>query len=287
MRYGQLLMGVVALSLMAGPALAVGMIAGVADHATPHNNPIPVPAHAAQSPMGFNPVTTVAPGPTQTALPSPLNTTATAGAALSAGQPPVLMAPMPKGYPPRSDNQNAATMVPSATTMTAAQAALIPGVMDFASLCPANAAGNVDIHDCLVKAEADADTQLNEAQTKELQIARAGHDWQEGRKQAQLLSVSAMSFNAYRDSECLRQQQAAQPGQEQTGDIMLACQIRMTRARLSMLGQPDKDSATPQQSVAIAMPLPVTAPAIEAEAIAPAPLAPMDMTPLPPPSSEP
>jgi uncharacterized protein YecT (DUF1311 family) len=289
MRYANLLACGVAICLLSGPALAAGAYPPgepglappppqhAADPGAPvsltayndedHNAPVPVRTEPPRSPMGFNPVTTVDPGPADTA-PAPMPT----------DPPQVLMTPPPTESPVRADNEEAGTMMPRATTMPASNAVTISGPMDFSTLCHADATGNVDIHDCLTKAMADADAQLEAAQSEELKVARGGPDWKEGRTQAQLLSVSAMSFNAYRDSECLRQQQASVPGQK-TGDIMLACQIRLTQARVAMLGHPEASvpapaAPQPPQPMAGAEPLPP---------VQPAPLTPMDAQPLPAP----
>jgi uncharacterized protein YecT (DUF1311 family) len=232
-----------------------------------HNAPVAVRAEAPESPMGMNPVTTVDAGPADIA-PAPVMSEPPPEA------PQALMTPPATESPVRADNEEAGTMVPSATTMTASEAVTVAGPADFSSLCHADATGNVDIHTCLKNAAADADAKLEAAQAQELRVARGGADWKEGRKQAQLLSTSAMSFNAYRDSECMRQQQATVPGQK-TGDIMLACQIRLTEARIAMLGQPAAPMVPAQE--------PAPEAAQQPEAAAPAPLVPMDAQPIPAP----
>jgi hypothetical protein len=222
--------------------------------------------------MGFNPVVSVDPGPADIA-PKPVMA--------DRSPPPVLMTPPPSESPVRADDEEAGTMVPTATTVTAAAAATIASPTDFAAMCHSDATGNVDIHKCLEKAASDADAQLETVQSQELHTARSGSDWKEGRKQAQLLAISAMSFNAYRDSECLRQQQISIPGQK-TGDIMLACQVRLTLARIAMLsGLPATQAAVEAVSGTATQSAAQTA--AQADETAPVPLTPLDAQPIPAP----
>jgi hypothetical protein len=131
--------------------------------------------------------------------------------------------PVPPDAPTDSQSQLAA-----APPMTAPVA-----VADPVSACSGSAS---DASDCLKKLDDQTMAELNRMQTDKLKALRKGSDWKQGRLDSQSLANSAMSFEAYRDTECARQKKGHDG--DEADNIFMSCQIKMSQDRIALLQHP-------------------------------------------------
>ncbi len=162
-------------------------------------------------------------------------------------------APMPSG---NTAGEQIPVSVPAPLSPPTPSSTPAPAMTAAASVDAANTAapatsstpcqdGGANLHDCLKKAADDSAATLESMQVAQMKAVHKGDNWRENNRMAQTLAASVMSFDAYKDSECLRQQQNA-ASDRHADDVQLACQVRLTQARIQMIQiQPETAAAPP------------------------------------------